>query len=78
MFKFRSEASTYKRACEYLISVATMRGNEKLTADECQVIDYYAAELSKITEPFEPCKAKTGASAESEPVVAAASAAFRR
>ena len=46
----RNEVSSYIRACEHLISAATMRGNEKLTADECQIIDYYAAELSKVAE----------------------------
>ena len=48
--ELRNEVSSYIRACEHLISAATMPGNVKFTVDECQVIDYYAAELSKITE----------------------------
>ena len=48
--QFRNEVSSYIRACEHLISAAKMPGNEKLTSEECQVIDYYAAELSKVTE----------------------------
>ena len=48
--QFRNEVFSYIRACEHLISAATMPGNAKLTADERQVVDYYASELSKVTE----------------------------
>lgn len=47
---FRNEVFSYIKACEHLISAATMPGNEKLTADERQVVDYYAGELSRVTE----------------------------
>ena len=48
--QFRNEVFSYIRACEHLISAARMPGNAKLTVDECQVVDYYADELSKVTE----------------------------
>ena len=48
-FQFRNEVSSYIKACEHLISAATMPGNEKFTIEECQVINYYAEELSKVT-----------------------------
>lgn len=48
--QFRDEVFSLIRACERLISAARMPGNAKLSVDERQVVDYYAAELSKITE----------------------------
>ena len=48
---FRHEVSNLIRACEHLISVTKMPGETKLSEDECQVVDYYAAELSKATIP---------------------------
>ncbi|NWF74850.1 MAG: hypothetical protein HXY51_17685 [Nitrospirae bacterium] len=50
MFTHRKEVDSYIKACENLISAATMPGNAKLTVDECAVVKYYAGELSKITE----------------------------
>lgn len=47
---FRNEVFSYIRECEHLISAARMPGNAKFTVDERQVIDYYAAELSKVNE----------------------------
>jgi hypothetical protein len=45
----RRKVSSYIRTYEHLIS--TMPGEAKLSDDECQMIDYYAAELSKATSP---------------------------
>jgi|SoimicmetaTmtHMA_FD_contig_31_26179296_length_237_multi_1_in_0_out_0_1 hypothetical protein len=45
-----NEVSSYIRACERLISAVTMPGKANLTVDERQLVDFYAAELSKVTE----------------------------
>lgn len=50
MFKLRSEVTTVARACEHLISETMMKGYPKLTDDECQVVEYYAGELLKVTQ----------------------------
>jgi hypothetical protein len=49
--QLRNEVSSYVRACEHLISSATMPGEVKLSVDECQLVDYYVVELSKVTLP---------------------------
>ena len=52
MFILRTEVSSYIRACEHLISaVSSMRGKEKLTADECEMVAHYTEKISKLTEP---------------------------
>ena len=47
----RKDVFTYISACEHLISATRMPGEAKLSEDECRVIDYYTAELSKATAP---------------------------
>jgi len=47
----RHEVSNLIRACEHLISVTKMPGETKLSEDECELVDYYAGELSKATTP---------------------------
>jgi hypothetical protein len=50
MLNIRHEVSYYMSACERLISLAMMPDHEKLTVDECRVVEYYAGELSKIVQ----------------------------
>lgn len=49
MLNLRDEVSTFMRACERLISAPTIEGKAKLTADECQVVAYYARELAQMS-----------------------------
>ena len=50
MFKLRSEVSAYVRVCEHLIASTTIYGDEKLTVDECELVEYYAGRLVKLTQ----------------------------
>jgi len=54
MFKLRSEVSAYVRVCEHLIASTTIYGDEKLTADECELVEFYAGKLAKLTRGSTP------------------------
>ena len=45
---FRKDVQAYIRACEYLISVASIQDSPPFTDEELQVLEYYAEELAKV------------------------------
>jgi len=49
---FRRDVQTYIRACEYLISIASIQDSPPFTEEERQVIEYYAEELAKVLRPL--------------------------
>jgi len=49
---FRKDVQAYIRACEYLISVASVQDSPPFTEEELQVLEYYAEELAKVLRPL--------------------------
>ena len=54
MFTLRSEVSFFVRSCEYLISATSKQGNAQLSTEECEIVEYYAGKLLKLTAAPSP------------------------
>ena len=58
--QLRKELDDFSRACEHLISAATLKDAKPFTPDEIQWVEYYAKEMTSLVDRLSPDRKPQG------------------